>query len=207
MKLESGRSMVEMLGVLAIIGVLSVGGIAGYRYAMQKINENKLLRLVDYFMLAINTENSYSESPLDCSSFEPESLYETDKTDFLCDVYFPAEYCQDSRISYNGHSWNNKEWGWEIHTSNPSCKRISFSLWMPNDPSLCQRIVKQVISIYENKIKSIDLPTVNSYNWIKYDSDFSENRIKTLCDTTLYNRNKAVSFRVEWPRIVSCIDG
>ena len=27
---ENGRSMVEMLGVLAIIGVLSVGGIAGY---------------------------------------------------------------------------------------------------------------------------------------------------------------------------------
>ena len=27
---QSGRSMVEMLGVLAIIGVLSVGGIAGY---------------------------------------------------------------------------------------------------------------------------------------------------------------------------------
>ena len=27
---ESGRSMIEMLGVLAIIGVLSVGGIAGY---------------------------------------------------------------------------------------------------------------------------------------------------------------------------------
>ena len=33
-KKEFGRSMVEMLGVLAIIGVLSVGGIAGYRYAM-----------------------------------------------------------------------------------------------------------------------------------------------------------------------------
>ena len=26
---ESGRSMVEMLGVLAVVGVLSVGGIAG----------------------------------------------------------------------------------------------------------------------------------------------------------------------------------
>ena len=30
MTTESGRSMVEMLGVLAIIGVLSIGGIAGY---------------------------------------------------------------------------------------------------------------------------------------------------------------------------------
>lgn len=33
---QSGRSMVEMLGVLAIIGVLSIGGIAGYSRAMIK---------------------------------------------------------------------------------------------------------------------------------------------------------------------------
>ena len=31
---QSGRSMVEMLGVLAIIGVLSVGGISGYSKAI-----------------------------------------------------------------------------------------------------------------------------------------------------------------------------
>ena len=39
-KLESGRSMVEMLGVLAIIGVLSVGGIAGYSLGMRKHRAN-----------------------------------------------------------------------------------------------------------------------------------------------------------------------
>ena len=33
---QNGRSMIEMLGVLAIIGVLSVGGIAGYSKAMMK---------------------------------------------------------------------------------------------------------------------------------------------------------------------------
>ena len=36
-----GRSMVEMLGVLAIIGVLSVGAIAGYSKAMSKYKLNK----------------------------------------------------------------------------------------------------------------------------------------------------------------------
>ena len=40
---ETGRSMTEMLGVLAIIGVLSVGSIAGYRYAMDKHRANELL--------------------------------------------------------------------------------------------------------------------------------------------------------------------
>ena len=37
----TGRSMVEMLGVLAIIGVLSVGAIAGYGKAMMKYKLNK----------------------------------------------------------------------------------------------------------------------------------------------------------------------
>ena len=37
----SGRSMVEMLGVLAIIGILSVGAIAGYSKAMMKYKLNK----------------------------------------------------------------------------------------------------------------------------------------------------------------------
>ena len=40
---EQGRSMVEMLGVLAIIGVLSVSGIAGYTYAMNKYRANEII--------------------------------------------------------------------------------------------------------------------------------------------------------------------
>ena len=42
-RVESGRSMVEMLGTLAIIGVLSIGGIAGYRYAMDNYYTNEIL--------------------------------------------------------------------------------------------------------------------------------------------------------------------
>ena len=38
---QSGRSMIEMLGVLAIIGVLSIGGIAAYSRAMRKHNVNE----------------------------------------------------------------------------------------------------------------------------------------------------------------------
>ena len=38
---SAGRSMVEMLGVLAIIGVLSVGAIAGYSKAMMKYKTNQ----------------------------------------------------------------------------------------------------------------------------------------------------------------------
>ena len=40
---EKGRSMVEMLGVLAVIGVLSVGGIMGYKYGMMKYRVNETI--------------------------------------------------------------------------------------------------------------------------------------------------------------------
>ena len=46
---QSGRSMIEMLGVLAIIGVLSVGGIAGYSKAMEQFRINKAIS--EYSML------------------------------------------------------------------------------------------------------------------------------------------------------------
>lgn len=40
---NAGRSMLEMFGVLAIIGILSIGGMAGYSKAMEKIKANKLV--------------------------------------------------------------------------------------------------------------------------------------------------------------------
>ncbi len=44
---QNGRSMVEMLGVLAIIGVLSIGGIAGYTTAMNYYKGNEILDSVN----------------------------------------------------------------------------------------------------------------------------------------------------------------
>lgn len=52
---ESGRSMIEMLGVLAIIGVLSVGGIAGYTKAMNKYRTNKVIDQVTMIVTNIRT--------------------------------------------------------------------------------------------------------------------------------------------------------
>ncbi|MBO6281962.1 MAG: hypothetical protein J6N49_05485 [Alphaproteobacteria bacterium] len=52
---QSGRSMIEMLGVLAIIGVLSVGGIAGYSKAMTKFKINKTIDQVSQIVGNIRT--------------------------------------------------------------------------------------------------------------------------------------------------------
>lgn len=58
---QSGRSMVEMLGVLAIIGVLSVGGIAGYSKAMAKFKLSKVMDQVS--MTVANVRTLYSGQP------------------------------------------------------------------------------------------------------------------------------------------------
>ena len=39
---QSGRSMIEMLGVLAIIAILSIGGIVGFRLAMNYYQANQI---------------------------------------------------------------------------------------------------------------------------------------------------------------------
>ena len=60
---SSGRSMIEMLGVLAIIGVLSIGGIAGYTKAMETYKINKLKQAITE--IVTNTRTLYaSQNPL-----------------------------------------------------------------------------------------------------------------------------------------------
>lgn len=52
---QIGRSMIEMLGVLAIIGVLSVGGIAGYSKAMMKFKINKTVQQISEIVANVRT--------------------------------------------------------------------------------------------------------------------------------------------------------
>ncbi|MBQ8251433.1 MAG: hypothetical protein IJY92_05940 [Alphaproteobacteria bacterium] len=52
-KQELGRSMVEMLGVLAVIGVLSVGGIAGYTLSMRRHRANGIADIASKYALVV----------------------------------------------------------------------------------------------------------------------------------------------------------
>ena len=65
---ETGRSMVEMLGVLAIIGVLSVGGIAGYTMAMNKYKANEILNTAS--MLAVLAKSSNGGQGVTSGTFD-----------------------------------------------------------------------------------------------------------------------------------------
>lgn len=56
---QDGRSMIEMLGVLAIVGVLSVGGITGYSKAMAKARNNQFINQASE--LVMNIRNLFIE--------------------------------------------------------------------------------------------------------------------------------------------------
>ena len=45
-KNETGRSMVEMLGVLAIAAIITMGGISGYYVLMKKFRSNVVLEVI-----------------------------------------------------------------------------------------------------------------------------------------------------------------
>ena len=66
---QCGRSMIEMLGVLAIIGVLSVGGIAGYSKAMEMHQLNKwltsLVQMINDIQIAFSNQKYYSNTEED----------------------------------------------------------------------------------------------------------------------------------------------
>jgi len=53
---QKGRSMVEMLGVLAIVGVLSVGGVYGYGVAMKKHKANELLHQASMLATTVSAQ-------------------------------------------------------------------------------------------------------------------------------------------------------
>ena len=110
---DTGRSMVEMLGTLAIMGVLSIGGIAGYRYAMDKYRANETIdelnkRAVVYATQVLNNTLQSGE-PLSNGEFgdktalgydiEANKSYYPDEFEVTLSNY-PSEVCRDILKNY-----------------------------------------------------------------------------------------------------------
>lgn len=87
---QSGRSMVEMIGVLAIVGVLSVGGIAGYVKASHQIRTNKIKDDISHLIANIRTvfytQNNYknlNETTVINSGIAPDYMISSDRTSLI----------------------------------------------------------------------------------------------------------------------------
>ena len=70
---QCGKSMIEMLGVLAIVGVLSVGGIAGYSKAMETINSNK--RKTQFNQIFYQLEMMKNDIIRSTTAFNPAAIW------------------------------------------------------------------------------------------------------------------------------------
>ena len=117
---EKGRSMIEMLGVLAIVGVLSVGGIAGYSKAMGKYKTNHLIEQLT--MLITNIRNSLIGQH-DFSDINNNLLINIGAV--------PADMYDHSRASNDIlHAWNGKVTIFPSEASNN--KQMAFELYVNN---------------------------------------------------------------------------
>ena len=92
-RVESGRSMVEMLGTLAIIGVLSIGGIMGYSYGMDKYRANQTINDISLRTMDLLTQASQGRTEL--------SLAEWDKETTIYDFANPAYVEGENLIAFD----------------------------------------------------------------------------------------------------------
>ncbi len=117
-KIQSGRSMVEMLGVLAIVGVLSVGGIIGYALAMTYQRSNEMIYALGLRIIGIQGQLINGKSPLTLVDWvRDETIYPitlvstTDPTLKTTDV--PKNECQlifNNLISLTTITVNNTQY-------------------------------------------------------------------------------------------------
>ena len=111
---ERGRSMIEILGVLAIIGVLSFGGIQGYKYAMDKHRANDIINEVN--MRATDIWHLYQDAEKELPDSPDEDAF--------------PEYGEMTQTSFPISV-----------TSHPP---ISFRVWVDNVPSdVCKKVLQE----------------------------------------------------------------
>ncbi len=89
---EAGRSMVEMLAVLAIIGVLTIGAMAGYRYSLEVIMANNIVNGVTARSVIIGQQRVLGR-PLNLKEFHPNSSKDLIYDRFEVEVY--EDYYED----------------------------------------------------------------------------------------------------------------
>ena len=110
---EQGRSMIEMLGTLAIMGVLSIGGIAGYGYAVDKYRANETIdelnkRAVIYATQVLNntlqageylSHGEYGDKTALGYTIEANNSYYPNEFEVTLTNY-PSEVCRDILKNY-----------------------------------------------------------------------------------------------------------
>ena len=157
---QYGRSMVEMLGVLAIVGVLSVGGIAGYSKAMMKYKMNKFTVAMNELL---NTCIQYS-GQLNSSS----NAMDIDGAQYFANILYKMNALPDG-IKYKNEfrledMFGNSVWPFAYPSRNPPLYGIGYALGTNGSNTLNSEICHQLANIAkENSSQLYSISTDNAW--------------------------------------------
>lgn len=114
LKFESGRSMTEILGVMVIVSVLSVGGITGYSYGMNKHKSNTLLQEANLRAMVVSKQIGFHhQSP---------SLDEFKERDFGYGIFDDKVYGENASSAW---TTSDKKFSLKIQSvSQPVCQNL-----------------------------------------------------------------------------------
>ncbi len=204
---ESGRSMVEILGVLAIIGVLSVGGIAGYNAAMDRIYANRLLERFNMIYEASMTAYHMPNSYMSCCSYDSISdkgvyLYSgcRDGVDFRSQqldevsALLPSDYCpkrfvyKDNLLSEPYCADEERDdiqgrGGWAVRMLNSAARgNFVITFWrLPSRYSTksCELALQSIIHTPAYAPHIVKLGRVLNNDWLAFDP--TDENVKNIC--------------------------
>ena len=123
---QSGRSMIEMLGVLAIIGVLTVGSITGYSHAMRRHLLNKQREQISYILSAVETNREMVDTSV--SSTQSYNL----KPAFETFGWIPEEMIRETDNYYIYDVFKNRIYPYSAY-DNSNRAFMSFKIYLTND--------------------------------------------------------------------------
>ncbi|MBR5130598.1 MAG: hypothetical protein IKV03_05180 [Alphaproteobacteria bacterium] len=86
---EQGRSMVEIIGILVIVGVLSIGGIVGYNYGMDKYRSNQAINNISLRGVDIIARTQNGE---DITEDDLNSIWQNEETIYPTSFFYEEEY-------------------------------------------------------------------------------------------------------------------
>lgn len=155
---QSGRSMIEMLGVLAIIAVLSIGGISGYSKAMEMYKMNKVID--EYSSVFFNIQqiraNSKSNSGIGYKLLESMGLLPTGWSTF------GGSLARDN-------DGNNS--GIYINDNYPQFLYFYLVLGGQNDAKYCRNMMQKLVQPLHNMVFAASLSDQSHDNEVIYYGD------------------------------------
>ena len=132
---QDGRSMVEILGVIAIIGVLTVGGLLYYNYNLAKNKMN--IALNNAMHVAVNTMSFFKEKDLEAHEDEMDE----NNRPLPWDI---TQYARDfGYVSSGMNPWNKSDDSLkvELNKENTVVRMATIEVYYMDVPEwVCQRL-------------------------------------------------------------------